>query len=56
MSIPNRFTCVGGPFDGHTVQYPGTPKVIVLMEHPFVYHDYRQIGDTNHYRYIERQP
>lgn len=47
--------CTGGPFDGRTVNYPDWPRVIVLMEQPFRYHDYRRVADTNIYRYVERQ-
>jgi hypothetical protein len=28
--------------------------VIVLMEEPFTYHDYRRVGESPIYRYVER--
>ena len=48
--------CAGGPFDGRVVNYPDWPRVIVLMAEPFHYHDYRRVGATNVYQYVERQP
>lgn len=48
--------CVGGPFNGRRIQYPDTPRIIVLMEYPFRYHDYRRTGPETFYvyRYVER--
>lgn len=46
--------CVGGPFDGRVVNYPDWPPILVLVTDPFRYHDYRRVGETNVYRYVER--
>lgn len=48
--------CHGGPFDGYTFNYSNLPKTLVLMTRPFIYHDYRRVGDTNDYHYVECDP
>lgn len=44
----------GGPFDGRLVNYPGMPRVLVMMTRPFVYHDYRRLGESNIYEWVVR--